>query len=324
MTLSATNERDFAAEVGMVTPCVQGLVFRHDVTNVRLDYPIAYLHPILFIRHTHIREQTRKQPGAASMSAIHETAQRIFTGSLLPEKVFIFTNFEGLLSDPSHAEGVAHTAIRDISESWVRMGALTGLFGMGGKEDGQGHPNTLMTSFDYLVPAVTALLSSNQTNSTRAKFFAYGTHDMALLADTGLASPSRLLEGDERFSIFLQEVQTKAKLQGKDAKGENATSLGTAIARFQSTPPDQPSARRTAAVDSVAELLAELLFIPREQVNMEDKLTRSVIDSLVASELRKQLTQYLGINLSTGWILGGDVIPMDIVEVLLKDTNGDN
>ncbi|KAK2764912.1 Type I Iterative PKS [Arachnomyces sp. PD_36] len=302
-TLSVAKEKDFAAELDMVTPHVKGVIFRNDVTNAR------------------------KQSGmATSIVATHQAAQRIFSESLLPEKVFIFTNSEGLLADPHHAEGAAHIAIRDIAESWVGMGALTGLFGTGGKEDAQGHSTTLMSSFDHLVPALTSLFTSNdQSNNTRAKFFVYGMHDMALHTDdTELSSPFRLLRSDERFSVLLQEVQTKAKLQGTGTQGENATSLVTAVARFQSTPPDQANARRTAAVDAIAELLAELLFIPREEVNMEAKLTHSGIDSLVASELRKQLTQHLGINLSTGWLLGGDITPMDIVGVLLGDTNSAN
>lgn len=193
-----------------------------------------------------------------------------------------------------------------------------------GNEDAQGHSNTTMTSFDHLVPAATALFTSDDQNETRAKFFVHGIphlQDMALLADKGLASR---FESDERFSILLQEAQTKAKSQSIDANGENATPQAAAVARFQSTPPDQQSERRTAAVDAVAELLAELLFIPREQINVQDKLTRSGIDSLVASELRKQLTQCFGINVSTGWLLGGDVTPMDIVEALVKGSGTGN
>lgn len=245
---------------------------------------------------------------------MHQIAQRIFTGTLLPEKVLIFTHSEAIFADPHNAEGALHSAVVDMAQSWVSRGSLTGLFGIGKAINS----DSMMNSFDYIVPAATGLLTSNGHMEPRPKFFACEIphlYDMELLTGKGSIS---FLENDERFSVLIQEAQAKAKLQSNDASNGILTPLATAVAKFQSTPSDQQSARHAAAVDAIGELLADLLFIPREQVNMQDKLTKTGIDSLVASELRKQLAQYFEMDISTGWLLGGDVTSMDIVESLCR------
>ncbi|KAK9388478.1 hypothetical protein V1515DRAFT_585262 [Lipomyces mesembrius] len=72
------------------------------------------------------------------------------------------------------------------------------------------------------------------------------------------------------------------------APGEATTLTAAAMARFRSIPAEDADTRRNAATDAVAELLAELLFIPKEQISMQANLTLIGIDSLIASELRKQ------------------------------------
>lgn len=62
-----------------------------------------------------------------------------------------------------------------------------------------------------------------------------------------------------------------------------------AIARFRSIPVKDVGGRRNAGEDTVAEVLAELLFIPKEQISIHAGLARIRIDSLIASELRKQV-----------------------------------
>lgn len=43
VTLSVANEKDFATEMGMITPRVKGVIFNKDVTMVRSDHPVAFI-----------------------------------------------------------------------------------------------------------------------------------------------------------------------------------------------------------------------------------------------------------------------------------------
>lgn len=258
--------------------------------------------------------QNRKhQETTASIVTRHTTAQRIFTGNLLPEKVLIFTPSEGIFADPNQLDALAHNAVLDMAQSWVDLGASANVFGMGNDI----HTDSMMNAFDYVVPAATRIFASHD-RAAHPSFISH-MHDIASLTEK---APTSRLENDERFSVLLQEAQAKANAQSLDASDEKSTPLASAVAKFQSTSSDNQDTRRSAAVDAVAELLAELLFIPREQVNMQDKLIKTGIDSLVASELRKQLSQYFGADISTGWLLGGDITSMDIVDTLCKSQCG--
>jgi acyl carrier protein len=100
--------------------------------------------------------------------------------------------------------------------------------------------------------------------------------------------------------------------------GQAATPTSTAIAKFRSIPVENADGRRNAAADAVAEVLAELLFIPKEQISMQASLARIGIDSLIASELRKEVDELFDKEISTGWLLSGEVKVADIVDVVLE------
>ncbi|KAL2811544.1 hypothetical protein BDW59DRAFT_168002 [Aspergillus cavernicola] len=110
------------------------------------------------------------------------------------------------------------------------------------------------------------------------------------------------------FSIVLQTAAVRAQSNNQNTTGGTAalTPTAAAMARFRSIPAGDGDARRAAATDAVAEA----------------DLTRIGIDSLIASELHKQVGELFGASVltgvSTGWVLSGEVAGGDIGDLGLK------
>lgn len=248
------------------------------------------------------------------MEGLHLAAQRIFSKDWNPEKMIILTSVdESIFNEPTEKSTLA----RRVADSWAARGTLAGLLSMFQREP----------DFDELVPSLEFLFSRTKASAfdsapieaPRAKLITYGltpaiTSSLLGETDTDVSSQTR-----EKFSVILQTAAAQATSNGaKIANGEAVTPVAAAIARFSSIPAEDADSRRGAATDAVAEVLAELLFIPKEQINIQANLTAMGIDSLIASELRTQIGKLFGKDVSTGWVLSGEVKAEDIVEVVLE------
>ena len=247
------------------------------------------------------------------MEDLHQVAQRVFSGHWAPEIVLIFTSTdESIFSQPTESSS---THAHSVADLWATKGPSAGLL-----STFQSQPD-----FNELVPALEALFSSTKASASasvepsRAKFITYGlspaiTYSLLQEKETEISSQTR-----DKFSIILQTAAAHAQSNGTNMpNGEATTPTAAAMARFCSIPAENADARRNAATDAVAEVLAELLFIPKEQINMQANLTVIGIDSLIASELRKQVGELFEKDVSTGWVLSGEVKAGDIVDLVLR------
>lgn len=245
------------------------------------------------------------------MEDLHGVAQRVFSGRWAPEKVLIITSADAsFFSLPASRSEQAQR----IADSWAKQGPASSLLTIF-----QDQP-----TFDDLIPGLEALfcnsnaLASDSLELRCAQIIVSGlspANASTFIHERQTEVPPQTLD---KFAIILQTAAAQAQLASANTtNGQAETPTTIAIAKFRSTPVEDANGRHNAAADAVAEVLAELLFVPKEQISMQAGLARIGIDSLIASELRKQVGELFEKEISTGWLLSGEVKVADIVDVVL-------
>lgn len=246
------------------------------------------------------------------MEDLHVVAQHVFSGRWAPEKVLIITSAdESFFSQPASRSEQAQR----IADSWAKQGPASSLLTLF-----QDQP-----IFDDLIPGIEGLfcnsnaLASDSLELRCAQSIVSGlspANASTRIHERQTEVPSQTLD---KFAIILQTAAAQAQFASANTtNGQAATPTSTAVAKFRSIPVEDADKRRNSAADAVAEVLAELLFIPKEQISMQASLARIGIDSLIASELRKQVDELFEKRISTGWLLSGEVKVADIVDVVLE------
>lgn len=245
------------------------------------------------------------------MKDLHGVAQRVFSGRWAPESVLMITSadasFFGLSASRSEQ-------VHRIADSWAKQGPASSLLTIFGDQP----------IFDNLIPGIEALFSNRNAPISDSLELRCA---QSIISGLSPANASTLIQEQQteilpqtldKFNIILQTAAAQAQSAGANTtNGQAATPTSTAIAKFRAIPVEDAGGRRNAAADAVAEVLAELLFIPKEQISMQASLARIGIDSLIASELRKQVGELFEKEVSTGWLLSGEVKVTDIVDVVL-------
>jgi acyl carrier protein len=243
---------------------------------------------------------------------LHHVAQRVFSGRWAPEKVLIVASADAnFFSVPANRSEHAQR----IADSWAKQGPISSLLTIF-----QDQP-----TFDDLIPGIEAVFCNSSApvadslQRRCAQSIVCGlspTKASTLMHEQQTEVPPQTLD---KFAIILQTAAAQAQSASANmTNGQAATPTSTAIAKFRSIPVENADGRRNAAADAVAEVLAELLFIPKEQISMQASLARIGIDSLIASELRKEVDELFDKEISTGWLLSGEVKVADIVDVVLE------
>ena len=299
--LISGDDSKFSLQLSTITPYVEGLILNE----------VRHSHPSLIFTATNITCQG-PQTTADLAQKKHTSLQQIFAGPMLPSTVVILSSSVGLLADSAQDESKYHAATQSIADSWAKMRTSANILYVEKEGANNSAATVAPTSFDDLVSTLDPILAAGKSTSQQAKSYIFGAS-----APEAVEELKSRLEGDERFSIILHSAEAKARARSGGADGDDDTAKAAALAKFQGTDAGDKDAQSGAAVEVVAEILAELLFMPREQVNVEDRLEQNGIDSLVASELRTQLKDCFGADLSNQWLLSGDVTVVDVVNKIL-------
>lgn len=287
-TLGSTSPTDMVEQVECVASGIKAVIFSAAMEDVRQN-------PRLFID---------PKPLTVLISAkdanLHRFAQAVFARILLPKRVSIFATTSDL-----HAS--SFDSVASIAGDWIQLGTSVSIIGHSMQEP----------SFDDLVPFFEReFLDKSEAPTTGPRIYV-GPFSWNNIVKTDHGSNPLTKQNLPSLAI-LQQMKDDMEYNPDRSSEQDSTPRAKAQDKFRQCDETHTNERCIAATEVAAEVLAELLFIPRQQLRLDESLTKTGIDSLVASEFRTQVEAFFGKPVSTRLLLDVDTTLEHVGRVLVN------